>query len=148
MARLTVNPYELAAPDYNDPVWADVVAACVTPDRDDEQAKAWLLEKWTNANDAVKLLWDAQVAVDEEQAAEAAVVAAGRCPKRLLVDWAPAVDWLAWLPNRLVPGGGPAGVVDGRNDVLLVFGVDAGVLVLVLANAASSNELSSWMAPG
>jgi hypothetical protein len=36
----------------------------------------------------------------------------------------PAPGWLLWL-NMLVPGGGPAGVVDGRKDVLLAAGVDA-----------------------
>jgi hypothetical protein len=37
----------------------------------------------------------------------------------------PAAGWLFWL-NMLAPGGGPAGVVDGRKeDVLFAAGVDA-----------------------
>jgi hypothetical protein len=48
----------------------------------------------------------------------------------------PAAGWPPWL-NMLLPGGGPAGVVDGRNeDVLLAAGVDA------VATAVS--QLGSW----
>lgn len=32
-----------------------------------------------------------------------------------------------WAPNKLVPGGGPAGVVEGRTKVLFCAGVAAGV---------------------
>jgi hypothetical protein len=68
------------------------------------------------------------------------VAAALAPPKRVEPAEAPALGWLFWPPNRpvpddaggfcalkrLLPGGGPAGVVDGREKVLFVAGVAAG----------------------
>lgn len=39
----------------------------------------------------------------------------------------PVPDWDGWAPNKLVPGGGPAGVVEGREMVFVGAGVAAGV---------------------
>ena len=46
-------------------------------------------------------------------------------PNKDVPDVAPG--WVGWLPNRLLPGGGPAGVVEGRAKVLFGAGVWAGV---------------------
>jgi hypothetical protein len=48
------------------------------------------------------------------------------CPKSVLPDCAFPPFWL-FPPNRLGPGGAPAGVVDGRENVLVGAGVAAGV---------------------
>jgi hypothetical protein len=48
------------------------------------------------------------------------------CPKSVLPDCAFPLFWLFWL-NRLGPGGAPAGVVEGRKDILVGAGVAAGV---------------------
>jgi hypothetical protein len=47
-------------------------------------------------------------------------------PNRDAPDWAPPLAWLFW-PKMLFPGGAPAGVVEGRNDVLFAAGVAVGV---------------------
>jgi hypothetical protein len=68
------------------------------------------------------------------------VAAALAPPKRVEPAEAPELGWLLppnkpvpddawgfWALKRLLPGGGPAGVVDGREKVLFVAGVAAGV---------------------
>lgn len=42
-------------------------------------------------------------------------------------ELAPAPDGADWPPNKLLPGGGPAGVVEGKERVLFGAGVAAGV---------------------
>jgi hypothetical protein len=51
------------------------------------------------------------------------VVVAGFWPNK---EDVPPLVWLFW-PNRLPPGGAPAGVVEGRKDVLFAAGVAVGV---------------------
>lgn len=51
--------------------------------------------------------------------------AGGFAPKREEVP--DELVWEGWLPNRLLPGGGPAGVVEGKAKVLFGAGVCAGV---------------------
>ena len=46
-------------------------------------------------------------------------------PNKEEPDWAPPLDWVFWV-NKLLPGGAPAGVVEGRKDVLFVAGVADG----------------------
>lgn len=50
------------------------------------------------------------------------------CPNKEEPLWAPLAA--GFCPKRLLPGGAPAGVVDGRNDVLFAAGVAAAVDVV------------------
>jgi len=66
---------------------------------------------------------DCPEAAPKRPGVEDAEVAAGFWPNS---EDVPPLDWLFW-PNRLPPGGAPAGVVEGRKDVLFAAGVAVGV---------------------
>ena len=48
--RLVVNPYLEQPPDYTDDVWSVVVQQLVNAQRDEEQARQFLLNRWTASN--------------------------------------------------------------------------------------------------
>lgn len=59
-------------------------------------------------------------------------VGAFGAPKRFAPLCVVPPVWLFWPPKRLGPGGAPAGVVEGKKDVLVAAGVAAGVDAAVL----------------